>query len=251
MEKKFILTDETEVWYGRTLHRIKALKNFSNVKAGDIGGWVEKEENLSQEGNCWVYDEAKVHNGAKVFDNARVYGNATVSDWARICDGAVVYGNACVYGGSMVYGDARVYGEAMIYGEARVSGCTRICGEAKIYDDARVSGNAEVYGDARVCGEAEIYTDIYGKVEVYGDAKVRGNAKVRKSDDILWITGIGSRYGTTTVCRDKNDGLLVSCGCFLGKLDEFLKKVKETHANNKFGREYKTLIELIKIHFYK
>ena len=41
---------------GRTLHRIHALKSFGNVKKGDLGGWVESEENLSQEGECWIYD---------------------------------------------------------------------------------------------------------------------------------------------------------------------------------------------------
>lgn len=60
MEKKYKLTDETIEVDGKTLYRIEALKDFSNVKKGDKGGFIEKEENLSHLGNAWVYDDAKV-----------------------------------------------------------------------------------------------------------------------------------------------------------------------------------------------
>jgi hypothetical protein len=53
---KYKLTDEKLSWYGRKLYRIQALKDFGYVKAGDFGGWVESESNLSQEGDCWIYD---------------------------------------------------------------------------------------------------------------------------------------------------------------------------------------------------
>ena len=57
---------------GDNLFRVVALKDFGNVKKGDIGGFIEKEENLSQEGLCWVYDNALICEGARVSDNARV-----------------------------------------------------------------------------------------------------------------------------------------------------------------------------------
>ena len=52
MNKKYELTNLTREWNGRTLHRIKALKDFNGVKAGDLGGFIEKEDNLSHDGNC-------------------------------------------------------------------------------------------------------------------------------------------------------------------------------------------------------
>ena len=49
--KKYEFTGETKVindWRGEvTLHRIRAVIEFKNVSVGDIGGWIEKEENLS------------------------------------------------------------------------------------------------------------------------------------------------------------------------------------------------------------
>ena len=199
MNKKFILTDETKRYYGVTLHRIKALKDFGNVKAGDLGGWVEKEENLSCLSDCWIYDEAKVYDSARVVDCARVCGYAMVHGNARINDRALVFDSASVYG------------------------------------NAYVSDNAMVYG----------------RVDVYGSAYIRHNAEIKTANDILWITGVGSRYATTTVCRDKDGGIVVKCGCFFGTLEKFVAKVEKTHGNNRFGREYKAFIEMVKIHFGK
>ena len=136
-KKKYELTSETIKFNGVTLHRIKALKNFSDVKAGNLGGWVEKEENLSQTDNAWVYSNAKVYGNAKVFGNAKVYGNAVV------CDNAMVYGN------SEVYGDAKVYDYAWVYDKSSVHG------NARIRDYAEVHNNAEICGNAVVCDNAD------------------------------------------------------------------------------------------------
>lgn len=51
-EKKYKLTDETITYQGRVLRRIEALKDLSDVKKGDKGGFVENENNLSQKDNC-------------------------------------------------------------------------------------------------------------------------------------------------------------------------------------------------------
>ena len=80
-EKKYELTDETIQHNGRTLYRIRALTNVCDgVKKGDLGGYVEKESNLSHEGRCWIFDDAKVYDDAEIIDNAKVYNNAQVYD---------------------------------------------------------------------------------------------------------------------------------------------------------------------------
>jgi hypothetical protein len=68
--KKFILTDETIEMFGVTLHRIKAVRSFGDIKEGDFGGFVEKEENISGHFEAWVYGDAKVWGDARVYDNA-------------------------------------------------------------------------------------------------------------------------------------------------------------------------------------
>lgn len=90
MNDKFELTSETKIYNGTTLHRIKALKDFGNVKKCELGGFVEKEKNISLLGNACVYDNVCVFGNAGVYDNARVFGNA------RVYDNAWVFGSAGV-----------------------------------------------------------------------------------------------------------------------------------------------------------
>lgn len=125
MGKKFELTTDNKIHFGRKLFRIKALVSFGNVKAGDLGGYVESEKNLSQSGNAWV------------------------------------------------------------------------------------------------CGNA----------------------------DYVCAKGLGSRYQNTTFFKCKNGDIYVICGCFEGNLDEFTKKVKITHGDSKYAKEYLAMVEVVKIHF--
>lgn len=93
--KKYRLTAETIEHDGTILHRIQATKNFSNVKAGELGGWVESEDNLSQEGDCWLYDDSKVYKKARFIENATMYENLCAS------------GDILIGGHTMVGGEER------------------------------------------------------------------------------------------------------------------------------------------------
>ena len=78
--KKYELTEETFTVFGKTLYRIRAVRDFGSVKTGEFGGYIEKEENLSHFGNAWVYGNAKVYGDAKVSGKACVCGDAEVSN---------------------------------------------------------------------------------------------------------------------------------------------------------------------------
>ena len=122
MSKKYELTKETKTLAdGTVLHRIRALRDIPRfgVKAGELGGLIEKENNLSQDGDAWIFDDA------------------CVSDDARVYDDAEVSGNACVFGNAEVSGDAWV------------------SGNANVSDNAEVSYNAEVSGDAEVSANSD------------------------------------------------------------------------------------------------
>ena len=141
MTTKFEITDQAHP-ANPNLHRIRALRDIPRweVKAGDLGGWIEKETSLNQSGNAWVSGDAQVSGNAWVYGDARVYG------------GARVYGDAQVYGG------ARVSGNAWVSGDAQVSGNAWVSGDAQVYGDAQVSGNAWVYGDAWVAHRDHLLT---------------------------------------------------------------------------------------------
>ena len=218
MEKKYKLTKENISYCGKTLYRIEALKDFGNVKKGDKGGYVEKEDNLSQEGNCWISDNAKV------FDSALVSGDAEVFGYA------IVYGNAKVYDNTLVYGNAKVFDNAYVYGDAYVYGNALVSGDAKVYDYAKVSDNAQVYGNAFV----------YDYAIVCGNAEVSGNAEIKNSSDYIvfkncWSSG---RYFTWT--RNNN---MWKVGCFYGTGEELIAKAyKDSEIS---GREYERVVNYV------
>lgn len=82
--KKYEFTGETKIintLNGEiTLRRIKASMEFGVIKAGDIGGWIEKEANISENGNAWVCGNAEVWGDAKVYGDAEVWGDAEVNN---------------------------------------------------------------------------------------------------------------------------------------------------------------------------
>ena len=157
MTKKYEFTNETLNYCGHVLYRIKALINFGHVKAGQLGGWIERESNLSQYGYCWVADEAKVFNNAKVYENAQVYGNAEVYDCA------------------LVYGETEIYGDAQAYDDAQVCGHAQIFGRAVVYGKAIVYDYAQVYGNAQVFGNVKVWDNVGGDEKVFGDISTTKN----------------------------------------------------------------------------
>ena len=203
MEKKYELIPSDK----EGLYRVKALRSFSNVKAGDMGGYVSGEDNLSHKGNCWIYDNAYVRENARVFGHAVVRENAVVCGDARVFGHAVVRENAWVYGNAAVSGDAVVYGDAEVFGNAGVNG------------DACVRGFAEVHGDTRICGNAV--------VESNKDYMVLKN---------WWSSG---RYFTWTRSND-----MWRVGCFYGSGEELIKKA---YADSKLsGKMYESTVNYVK-----
>lgn len=133
--KKYeLVREDTIIHKGRTLYRIRALSDFADVKAGDLGGYIECKENLDNFCGCWVYDNAKVYDRAevsayaKVRHSAEVYGKALVSERSEVRDFARVYGNA------EVCGDAKISWKSEVYGYSRIEGRAEVSGRAKVAD---------------------------------------------------------------------------------------------------------------------
>ena len=85
--KRWEFTGETKIHFGVTLKRIRASAEFMLkcgivIRKGKLGGWIEKESNLS--GDAWVDGNARVCGDARVSGNALVDGNALVCGDAEI-----------------------------------------------------------------------------------------------------------------------------------------------------------------------
>ena len=128
--KKYKFTGETKEIFTLSrfviLHRICAVSEFGTVKAGDLGGWIEREENLSHDGLAWVCN------------------NATVSNNAIVCGNAIVRDNAWVSNNAIVRDDATVCGNAIVRDNAWVSNNAIVCGNVCVRTNARICDNAMV-----------------------------------------------------------------------------------------------------------
>ena len=96
--KKYEFTGEVKYIGRKILHRIRAVRDIPEyeIKSGDMGGWLETEENLSHNGAAWVANSACVMDSARVTDSALVMGTACVTGKARVTGKAWVSGNARV-----------------------------------------------------------------------------------------------------------------------------------------------------------
>lgn len=229
MERKYELTNESMEFKGHTLHRIKALVDFSGFTKGVLGGWIESEDNLSHEGACWIHDESKV------FGNARVRKSAQIMDNSVICEDAVISGDAVVGENSRVSGDAYVCDNANIYGSSIVSGHP-IIGNSSCILNSIVSCEFPDYRGLSICLH---------------------DAKILDSSDYISFTGFGSINRTTYMFRGQDGRIKVKCGCFRGTLKEFEHEIKHTIEwkpfpqgnKRRFSKEYLASIRLAKIHF--
>ena len=97
--KKIELTSEFITnFLGVKLFRIKALVEFGNIKAGELGGYVEKEKNLSQYGNAWVCGDARVYGNAD-YAAAKGFGSCCrTTTFFRLKNGQVGVKCGCFYG---------------------------------------------------------------------------------------------------------------------------------------------------------
>ena len=237
-----LIPEDCKINYGRKLYRIEALKDFGVVKAGELGGYIESENNLSFDGEAWVcenaevFDDARICNDALINGNARIYGNAMVSNKAAVGGNALIYGNALICDEVCVYDKAYVYGNVLV------------CNNAIIRGNAVVSGNARIEGNALICENARVYGNVMirGNATIYSNAVLGDNVIIEKNTDWFTVGPIGSRNGFITFALNKDKSIYVFCGCFHGNIDEFEKAVEETHKGTKYEEEYKLAIGLAK-----
>lgn len=136
--KKYEITNKSIEFEGKTLYRIKALHDFNDVKTGDLGGFVESEDNLSNCDKCWIYDDAKVFCDAVVRDNAKVRNNAVLCDKAMAIENAEVSGNARLNGNSYARQHSTVTDNARLTMNAQAWGYATINDDAFLQKDAHI-----------------------------------------------------------------------------------------------------------------
>lgn len=181
MKYEIIKEDFIEVGLFKTkVYRIKS------TSTNELGGYIEKESNLSHEGGCWVGGEAAV------------YGNARVLDNAMVCDSAVVRGDAIVRGKAAIGREATIFGNAQVLDNATIGGVAQIKGFAKVREYSKVFGWPEIEGQTDVHGESIISDWAKIMDSDLEDCQIGGSAMLRGvSAKGLQVQGSGSMQGTS------------------------------------------------------
>lgn len=189
MNKYEILTNDSIIYNDKTLYRIRLLKDIGNgdtFKAGEIGGYIENEFNLSQDGECWVDKNSKVIGNVKIYDNALI-NNSTVTNINNE--------------------ESKIHGESIIVNATvNISGCD-IYDNAKIIDINWLS-NSKVYGDSCLLGTCLLLDDSEIKDVSLFDVSLAGSARIFKPNHYGKIDGFGLER-QIEFYKNKNNGINV------------------------------------------
>lgn len=219
--KYILLTEEKLIHKGHILYRIQALKNFSNVKAGENGGWVEGYHNLSQDGNCWIYDDAVVYDKAYVYEDACVFGSANVFGKSRIYGYAQVFEYTMIYDNAEVFDNAQIFGHSQVFNFARVFECAKVCGYTNVNENAQISGQTWICGNAEICG----------------------NVKIVSEEEYLVFKNHWSSFRNFTYTKPNK---MWKVGCFYGTGEELIKKAyKDSELSGKMYEKYVRFVETL------
>ena len=166
--QKYEITDIAHPEYP-FLHRIRALRDIGpTVKAGDLGGFVEGECNLSYEDrDSWIAHDAIAANGAFVTDGTLMRDQAVICGEAHVhkavlSDHARVEDHAHVDGGR-VENYARLSGHGMAHAIVP-SKFPILSGECTVH--GIVSGNVLVTPQAVVLGDEKIVNEALDRLVV-------------------------------------------------------------------------------------
>ena len=193
-------------------YRIMAIREFGepnssfHVRPGDFGGLIYNEDNLSQEGNCWVTVGVTVDGNARVSDNAWIgvdipkkeYDNyIVVTHDAKVKDSVIISydnekdGKVIIKDSAVIEGTASIYSakaetivseNANIRGNAFIGG-VQVKGHAIVKDDASITGeNIIVRNYALICDNAKVTGKNF---EVRGNSIISGNAKIFNSKSLF------------------------------------------------------------------
>lgn len=199
------------------------------MKAGDLGGYIESENNLAHDGHCWVYDNAIVCNDAVVRDNASIHGSVELKQAARVLKNACVFGGTKIYDYAVITDHARVGCEwdgtqdeqgqrnasaPIIRENVKISGHARVIGEVYAGDNAKIKGNAKVEGKwpgiLKDKQSARYITNICDNAVIEGNANVlnvhaSNNAHIYENASIQGHPTMGGHVtvkGNAQVCGD-------------------------------------------------
>lgn len=166
------------------LYRLVALRDLGGVPAGTRGGLVASSSNLSDKGDCWIYENAQVTGSARVHGHAQVYD-------------------------SILSGSINIHGEAVVV-DVSVSGDghTIICGNTNLRNvEIDCHGYLEMRGNTEI-SDSKINVDYNTSFSISGCCIT--DADIANEYELL---SFGTKWGFMSAYRDMRGELTFSVGC--------------------------------------
>lgn len=171
--KKYEFTGHTKIVDGHVLNEIRARFPFHNlidIRAGQLGGWIESEKNLSQKGDAWITQDSCIYGNAVVSGNAFIYNDSVIKDNAVIKGGnfekCLVCDNAVI---------DKVDAEQTTFKDSAKVSCHEV-------NNSVVSGNAQLLGDNTEVNDSTITDNVIVKDSSIYKCKISGDYKIENQD---------------------------------------------------------------------
>jgi len=212
MLKYEILEQAHQLPDGRKVYRIKAVRDFGNVKKGEIGGFVEADDNLSHDGLCWIANDAMalgrsrisgdalLRDRARIGDRVMLTDHCIVQDDARLSEFVFAYGHCTIGAQSMLAGAVTVRDHTLILCRPRysVSGKKQVPnlrGNVMVRDEARLEGCISAQDDVTIAGRTTIrdHVRLLEKAYIGGESILEGRTTIGEEAKILQRAKIGGR----------------------------------------------------------
>lgn len=187
---------------GTSVYRIRAERDIplNGVQKGDLGGFIESEANLSQDGDAWVHEKAYV------LGNALVKGDALVTGNAWVTGEAVVDGNSKIDQNAIIAENAHVTNVKIMGQDVKIQGNAKVDSVFISGDDIRIEGKAQVQDgilagiDIRIKDDARLkrFRINGGSVKI----QISGNACIENDETLLDIKGTDIFIGGHAEVKD-------------------------------------------------
>lgn len=272
--KNFIQSEDLKI---ERFYRIRALRSFSDVKKGDIGGIMDDSSFLSHKGNCWIYDNAIVVNKSYVVDDAVVKDTSYVIESfvennSRIVDDCYI--RSSNISDSSIIMDDSIVDKSEIDGETEIKSFSyitnSICSGLHVKDHVNldhcltttkmpISGiinlqNCQILVNASIKGffsatnciftdNAEIDLDI--DIDGYSSHIIGSNAKIHSDRDLLTIHGFGINRVPITFfkCSDNKIRCIIN-NDFSGDFSE-IREYLLKNGGEEFDGEFDDIIKYV------
>ena len=264
-DPKYELTTDTIVnQNGAVLYRIRAIKDFSDIKSGQLGGYVGSYDNLNLYDDSWIDENSSVSGAVYITDNSYI-------SWSRIYTVASerfnVIGNAFIYKcnimNSTIYNPYNVdydynpkYGLSQRYFSYYMIGCSASYCKFEDSTESIVLINSRKMEHCTFTDDGDSYT--YIGVEDLSNIDIPSKSFVTMKDDLVQFTGFGSRYGKCTFAFTHGVDVIVKCGCYHNTLSEFRSTLDATYGSDYWKddykknhyEDYKLIADLVEQHFF-